>query len=101
MTSLVLAANGGAWVLGFIAIAVIIFLIFVFWLASRYRRCPSDQILVKYGKVGPEQSAQCIHGGGAFVWPIVQDYAYLSLTPMTIGIPVSYTHLTLPTNREV
>ncbi len=58
------------------------------FLARRYRRCPSDKILVVYGKVGEGQSARCIHGGGCMVWPLVQDYAYLSLTPMTISIPL-------------
>jgi len=56
------------------------------FLASRYKRCPSDKILVVYGKVGKGQHANCIHGGGAFVWPLIQDYTYLSLTPMTIPI---------------
>jgi flotillin len=60
----------------------------LFYLASRYRRCPSDRILVVYGKVGRDQSAKCIHGGGTFVLPLIQDYAYLSLTPMTISIPL-------------
>jgi len=58
------------------------------FLASRYKRCPSDKILVIYGKVGAGQSANCIHGGGALVWPLIQDYAYISLTPMTISIPL-------------
>ena len=49
----------------------------------RYRRCPSDKILVVYGKTGGG-SAKCIHGGGKFVWPIIQDYAYLNLTPISI-----------------
>ncbi|MHC5180401.1 MAG: flotillin family protein, partial [Planctomycetota bacterium] len=60
----------------------------IMFLASRYRRCSSDQILVVYGKVGKNQSARCIHGGGTFVWPLIQDYAYISLTPMTITIPL-------------
>ena len=56
----------------------------------RYRRCPSDQILVVYGKVaGANKSAKCIHGGGTLVWPLFQDYEYLYLTPMTIGIPLT------------
>ena len=56
----------------------------------RYRRCPSDQILVVYGKVaGANKSAKCIHGGGTMVWPLFQDYEYLYLTPMTIGIPLT------------
>lgn len=58
------------------------------FLASRYKRCSSDQILVIYGRVGANQSARCIHGGGTFVWPLIQDYAYMSLTPMTITIPL-------------
>lgn len=53
-------------------------------LLNRYRRCPSDKILVIYGTTAQGGSAKCIHGGGAFVWPIVQDYAYLSLTPISI-----------------
>ena len=53
-------------------------------LLNRYRRCPSDKILVIYGTRGTNGSAKCIHGGGAFVWPIIQDYAYLSLTPISI-----------------
>jgi len=68
--------------------AVFIFVTVLLYLGSRYRRCPSDKILVIYGKVGQGQSAQCIHGGGKLILPLVQDYAYLSLTPMTIGIPL-------------
>src|SRR5687767_4871861 len=56
------------------------------FLAARYKRCPSDQVLVVFGKVGEGQSSRCIHGGGAFIWPLIQDYKYLSLTPMSIGI---------------
>ncbi|MDP2604939.1 MAG: SPFH domain-containing protein [Deltaproteobacteria bacterium] len=52
------------------------------------KRCPSDKILVVYGKVGQGQSANCIHGGGTLIWPLIQDYAYMSLTPMTIPIPL-------------
>ncbi|QQR91972.1 MAG: flotillin family protein [Myxococcales bacterium] len=68
--------------------AVAIVVGFLMYLASRYRRCPSDRILVIYGRVGVGQSAQCIHGGGKLILPLVQDYAYLSLTPMTISIPL-------------
>jgi len=52
-------------------------------LVSRYKRCPSDKILVVYGRTGGA-SARCIHGGGAFVWPVIQDYAYLDLKPVSI-----------------
>lgn len=70
-----------------VAFIVLIFSTLAF-LASRYRRCPSDRILVIYGKVGKGQSARCIHGGGALILPLVQDYSYLKLTPMTISIPL-------------
>jgi flotillin len=52
-------------------------------LISRYKRCPSDKILVVYGRTGG-QSAKCIHGGGAFIWPVIQDFAYLDLKPISI-----------------
>ena len=55
-------------------------------IAMRYRRCPSDKILVVYGKVSGGKSAHCHHGGAAFVWPVIQDYQYLDLTPLPIDI---------------
>jgi flotillin len=68
----------------------LVFIVFfmIVYMASRYKRCPSDKILVVYGKVGTGRSARCIHGGGSMVWPIIQSHAFLSLTPMTIGIPL-------------
>ncbi len=67
------------------AIVAILFLVLVA-LATRYKKCPSDRILVVYGKVGTGKSAQCYHGGAAFIWPIIQDYQYLNLTPLPIDI---------------
>lgn len=75
------------WLLAIGAFVVLVFSTFIF-LAARYRRCPSDKILVIYGKVAQGQSSRCMHGGGTFVWPLIQDYTYLSLTPMTINIPL-------------
>ena len=61
--------------------------LFVFVLITtilrRYKRCPSDRVLVVYGKVGGG-SARCIHGGAAFIWPVFQDYAFLDLKPISI-----------------
>lgn len=74
------------WLLFGIAF-VALFVSTIIFLASRYKRCPSDAILVVYGKVG-NQSAKCIHGGGILVWPLIQDSAFLSLTPLTINIPL-------------
>jgi len=70
-----------------IAIAVLFIFILIYSLLKRYRRCPADHILVIYGKVaGKGRSAKCIHGGAAFIWPIIQDYQYLDLTPVPIEV---------------
>ncbi len=74
-----------------ITIAVIIIIVCFAAAMSRYRRCPADKILVIYGRVGKgvegdARSAHCIHGGAAFVWPVIQDYQYLDLTPMSIEV---------------
>ena len=62
----------------------LMFLMLLFFI-SRYKRCPSDKILVIYGKTG-EGSAKCVAGGAAFVWPVIQDYEYLDLTPISIDV---------------
>ncbi len=67
--------------------AFFIFITFAY-LASFYRRCPSNKILVVFGKVGVQQSSKCYHGGGTFVWPLIQDYYYLDLTPIAIHVPL-------------
>ncbi len=55
------------------------------WAISRYKRCPSDKILVIYGRTG-QGSARTLAGGAAFVWPVIQDYEYLDLTPISIDV---------------
>jgi len=77
----------GLWLIVIVAF-ILLLVSTILFLASRYKRCPSDRILVIYGKVGQDQSARCVHGGGAFVWPLIQDFSYMSLTPMTISIPL-------------
>jgi flotillin len=67
-----------------IIIVVAVFVVFVTFLTHiSLQRCPSDKILVIYGRTGGT-SAKCIHGGGAFIWPVVQDYQYLDLKPLSI-----------------
>lgn len=71
-----------------VAIVAVLFVTFAAIL-SRYKRCPSDKILVVYGKTGKNKaggvsSARCIHGGAAFIWPVFQSYAFLDLTPISI-----------------
>ncbi|MBR6699522.1 MAG: flotillin family protein [Bacteroidaceae bacterium] len=73
-----------------IVVGVVVFVMLVMAILNRYRRCPSDKILVVYGTTGDRGSAKCVHGGGTFVWPVIQDYAYLSLTP--IGIDANLTN---------
>ncbi len=66
-----------------VVVAAIVLFITILSLVSRYKRCPSDKILVIYGKTGGT-SAKCVHGGGAFIWPVIQDYAFLDLKPLSI-----------------
>lgn len=66
-----------------IVVAVVVIFVTVTALISRYKRCPSDKILVIYGRTGGS-SAKCVHGGGAFIWPVIQDYAFLDLKPLSI-----------------
>jgi flotillin len=75
---------GSSAIISLILIGFVI-LVVAYWI-SRYRRCPSNQILVVFGQVGSGRSAKVLHGGGVFVWPIIQDYGYLNLIPMTIDI---------------
>ncbi|MCS5626424.1 MAG: flotillin family protein, partial [Planctomycetes bacterium] len=68
----------------------VVFLLVIFGtlaaFAMRYKRCPSDKILVIYGKTTGGRSSRCIHGGAAFVWPMIQAYQFLDLTPIPIDI---------------
>lgn len=71
-----------------IAVVVAVFILFIS-LLSRYKRCPSDKILVVYGKIGKgasgeSRSSKCVHGGAAFIMPVIQNYAFLDLAPISI-----------------
>ena len=70
----------------FYLILILVAVLFVTLAAilKRYKRCPSDKILVIYGKTGRHASAKCIHGGAAFIWPVFQSYTFLDLTPISI-----------------
>jgi len=70
------------------AFAGLLFFTFIYLVMTRYRRCPSNRVLVIYGKVSGGDTAKCIHGGAALVWPLIQDYSYLSLEPLQIAIPL-------------
>ena len=72
-----------------ILILVAVFFVTLSAILRRYKRCPSDKILVIYGKTGKNKmgsasSARCIHGGASFIWPVFQSYAFLDLKPISI-----------------
>lgn len=74
-----------------VTLAILFVFILIVTFLRRYKRCPSDRILVIYGKVGKDKEAEsrssrCIHGGAAFIWPVIQAYEFLDLTPISIEI---------------
>ena len=83
------------WVAGLIAaivVAVVLLLIMLMVFISRYKKCPSDKVMVIYGKLkrakggAPQASSKCIHGGAQFVWPFFQAYSFLDLTPISLNV---------------
>ena len=81
----------GSNLLVLICVIALLLLTTLIVIASRYRKCPSDKVMVIYGKVGSNsdgtsRSAKCIHGGAAFIWPVIQAVEFLDLTPMSINV---------------
>lgn len=81
-------AGGSFWLAVAGVLAAFLFFTFFLLLLKQYKRCPSNRVLVIYGKVGGGDTSKCIHGGAAFVVPLFQDYAYLTLEPIQIEIPL-------------
>ena len=79
--------------LGLIVALVLVVFVTVITFLSRYKRCPPDRIMVIFGRVGADasgrRSARCIHGGAAFILPVLQDFEFLDLTPMTMDIDLT------------
>ena len=74
-----------------VVVAVLVLFMLLLVVLVRYKKCPSDKVMVIYGKVsknkdGTGRSAKCIHGGAAFIWPFVQSYTFLDLTPLSISV---------------
>ena len=72
-----------------VIVAAVVVFVTLSAIFARYKRCPSDKILVVYGKTGKDRdggvsSAKCVHGGASFIWPVIQSYAFLDLTPIPI-----------------
>ncbi|MGB1801554.1 MAG: flotillin family protein [Candidatus Thalassarchaeaceae archaeon] len=79
-------AEAGA-LLTIMMFATLLFLVaIVIFFAQRYKRCPPDKVMVVYGRTDKGKASRTIHGGAALVWPLIQDYAFLTLTPITINI---------------
>src|ERR671914_1429395 len=74
--------------IGGVLLGAVLVMSMVSLFVSRYKRCPANKVLVISGRVGGGESAKCISGGGAFVWPVIQEYAYLGLEPIQIDIPL-------------
>src|SRR5687767_2527366 len=74
--------------IGGVLLGAVLVMSMVSLFVSRYKRCPANKVLVISGKVGGGESAKCISGGGAFVWPVIQEFAYLGLEPIQIDIPL-------------
>jgi flotillin len=75
-----------ALILTLILAFAVIFLIWIF--VGRFKRCPANKILVIYGKTG-KGAANCIHGGAAFIWPVLQSYEWLDLEPFVVPIELT------------
>ncbi len=85
-------AQANDWTLYYLGGGAVLVALFLFGIlsvfVSRYKRCPSNRILLIYGKSRGGQAVQCIHGGAKFVLPVFQDYAYLRLDPLQFEIPL-------------
>ena len=80
-----------------IAVAAIVVIGTIWGLLSRYRRSAPDELLVVFGKAGKMKTedgttivtpSKIIQGGGAFVWPIIQDFKKMSMKPIQIKVNV-------------
>ncbi|MFH0767480.1 MAG: SPFH domain-containing protein [Bacillota bacterium] len=81
-------------IIGPVLTVLIIFFSVLAFIVARIRKCPSDKILVVYGKVGDNadgshKSALCMHGGTKFIIPFIQAYQFLDLTPMSIQVDLT------------
>ncbi|MDD4212244.1 MAG: SPFH domain-containing protein [Bacilli bacterium] len=96
MNHFVFLASNNPGLVGLVVIIIIILFTVLVFIVSRIKKCPSDKILVVYGKVGKNpdgsnRSATCIHGGAKFVYPFIQAYQFLDLTPISISVDLTNT----------
>ena len=81
--------DGGS-VTGLVLTLILLLVVFILFVTfvRRYKRCPSNKILVIYGRTG-KGAARCVHGGASFVWPLFQSYDYLDLEPFVVPIDLT------------
>ena len=78
-------------IIAIVVVVVLLLFMIVLTVAVRYKTCPPDKIMIIYGKLkassdGTYHSAKCLHGGAAFVWPFLQKYTFMDLTPLSISV---------------
>ncbi len=78
----------GLFVLMAAGVVVFVGFFLLVWLASRWKRCPPNRVLVIWKQGDKSSSLKCVHTGGQFVWPVVQDFSYMQLEPLVIEIPL-------------
>ena len=66
-----------------IVIPCLLFVSALIFISKQYVRCPSNKVLVKFGKVRGGQTSETYHGGGTFIVPLIQGYSFLSLEPVS------------------
>jgi flotillin len=77
----------------YVLVMIVLGVLFAFGIlmmfVKRYKRCPSNRVLIVYGRyTGSPTGTRCMHGGARLILPLVQDYAYLSLEPIQIEVPL-------------
>lgn len=76
----------------FLLITIIVLaVLFVIFIISRIIKCPADKIIVITGKVGKNSDGTpkayvCLHGGAVFIYPLIQNYSFLDINPISIQI---------------
>ena len=83
-------ADAGGRLFGLVLVASLLVMVLgtILFAFSRYKRCPSDRVLVIYGITSKGGSSRIVQGGASFVWPVLQDFQFLDLTPIPIDIKV-------------
>ena len=95
MSILSLSSGAVGGIVGGVIAAILLLIIIIAMLATRYKKCPSDKVMVIYGRVGKSsdgttRSAKCIHGGAAFIVQFIKGYSFLYLAPISIQICLLY-----------